>query len=53
LRRALKYLADKSMLPPEAQGWYREAEWPELQEAARWQAAVASLESDADAALPQ
>jgi hypothetical protein len=52
VRRAVEWLDRNSMTPDEFKGWHVEREWPDLQVAASWRAAIAALESDADAPLP-
>jgi hypothetical protein len=52
VRRALELLDRNSMIPDEFRGWNVEREWPDLQAAASWRAAISALESDADAPLP-
>jgi hypothetical protein len=52
VRRALEWLDRNSMIADEFKGWHVEREWPDLQVAVSWRAAIAALESNPDTALP-
>jgi hypothetical protein len=52
VRRALEWLDRNSMIGDEFKSWNVEREWPDLQVAVSWRAAIAALESDSNSPLP-